>query len=89
MVFVRLAPSEILFSQDSISNHFGVKTKHKHKLIGETLDDILTGKCKITDLPTIRVTTKNGEWVSADNRRLWVLRNFKCWGSAIELLLNI
>lgn len=88
MVFVRLAPSEILFSQDNISNHFGVKTKHKHKLIGETLDDILTGKCKITDLPTIRVTTKNGEWVSADNRRLWVFKKLQVLGECDRIVVE-
>ena len=57
---VDLAPSVIYFSQNSISNSFGNYTPHRKKTIGETLDDILLGKYKISDLPTISVIKKNG-----------------------------
>lgn len=39
-----LAPSDIYYSQDSISNMFGESTNHAYKLIGEVLDDILEGR---------------------------------------------
>lgn len=50
-----LAPSEIYYSQDSISNRFGKSTEHAGVLIGETLDDILSGDCSIDDIGTIEV----------------------------------
>ena len=80
MARVHLAPSAIYFSQDSISNSFGKNTPHRNKTIGEMLDDILSGKCKISDLPTIRVIKKCGLWVSADNRRLWVYKKLHAFG---------
>ncbi|XP_078333268.1 uncharacterized protein LOC144625593 [Crassostrea virginica] len=80
MASVLLAPSAIYFSQDSISNRFGQYTPHRNKTIGETLDDILSGKCKVSDLPTISVIKKNGFWVSADNRRLWVYKKLQAFG---------
>ena len=80
MARVHLAPSAIYFSQDSISNSFGNYTPHRNKTIGETLDDILLGKCEISDLPTISVIKKNGFWVSADNRRLWVFKKLEEFG---------
>ena len=57
---VDLVPSAIYFCQNSISNSFENYTPHRNKTIGETLDDILLGKYKIPDLPTISVIKKNG-----------------------------
>ncbi|XP_052711018.1 uncharacterized protein LOC128185469 [Crassostrea angulata] len=88
MVLVSLSPSEIFFSQDSISNHFGNYTPHGNKLIGETLDDILLGKCKVTDLPTIKVVEKRGLWVTADNRRLWVFKNLQILGECEKIVVE-
>lgn len=58
MAVLQLSPSEIFFSQDSISIYFGKSTRHPKTMIGETLDDILSGKCKVTDLPPIKVIKK-------------------------------
>lgn len=58
MALVKLLPSEIFLSQDSISNRFGNYTSHPDKTIGETLDDIILGRCESTDLPTINVIEK-------------------------------
>lgn len=88
MVLVSLSPSEIFFSQDSILNHFGNYTPHGNKLIGETLDDILSGKCKLTDLPTIKVAKKRGLWVTADNRRLWVFKKLQILGECDKIVVQ-
>lgn len=80
MAIVKLSPSEIFFSQDSISNCFGSYTPHRNKTIGETLDDIISGKCTLTALPTINVIKKGNEWVTADNRRLWVFKKLQKLG---------
>lgn len=88
MVLVSLSPSEIFFSQDSILNHFGNYTPHGNKLIGETLDDILLGKCKVTDLPTIKVVEKRGLWVTADNRRLWVFKKLQILGECDKIVVE-
>lgn len=77
MAIVKISPSEIFFSQDSISNCFGSYTRHHNKTIGETLDDIISGKCAITSLPTINVIKKGNNWVTADNRRLWVFKKLQ------------
>lgn len=88
MVLVSLSPSEIFFCQDSILNHFGNYTPHGNKLIGETLDDILLGKCKVTDLPTIKVVEKRGLWVTADNRRLWVFKKLQILGECEKIVVE-
>ena len=89
MARVHLAPSAIYFSQDSISNSFGNYTPHRNKTIGETLDDILLGKSEISDLPTISVIKKNGFWVSADNRRLWVFKKLEEFGKCYTIPADI
>lgn len=85
MAVLQLSPSEIYFSQDSISNVFGQSTRHHDKKIGETLDDILLGKCKITDLPPIEVTKRRGLWVTADNRRLWIFKQLQMLGECEKI----
>lgn len=47
-----------------------------NKLIGEILDDILLGKCKVIDFLIIKVVEKKGLWVIVDNRWLWVFKKF-------------
>jgi hypothetical protein len=42
--------------------------------IGETLDDLLVGRCNVDDILTMNVMKKNGEWFTSDNRRVWVFR---------------
>ncbi|WAR29739.1 hypothetical protein MAR_003307 [Mya arenaria] len=73
---MELKPSEIYYSQDSISNAF----RHTYELIGETLDDICEDRCSIYSIPTISVMRKNGRWITSDNRRLWVFRQLERLG---------
>ncbi|XP_021354750.1 uncharacterized protein LOC110451197 [Mizuhopecten yessoensis] len=80
-----LRPSEIRFSQDSISNVFHEKTNHADTHIGETLDALLTGKCNISEIPPITVVYMNENWYSADNRRLWVFRKLEELGQCTEI----
>ncbi|OWF40087.1 hypothetical protein KP79_PYT06501 [Mizuhopecten yessoensis] len=75
MTILSLRPSEIRYSQDSIAYYFGYG-RYSGTQIGQTLDDILQGKCNVRDIPTITVSSRDGLWYSGDNRRLWVFR--KC-----------
>ncbi|VDH90597.1 Hypothetical predicted protein [Mytilus galloprovincialis] len=65
-------PSEILYSQVSIANKF-----KNGRLIGEVLDDILEGITSVGDIPMIEVKLIDGKYVSADNRRLWILKELE------------
>ncbi|CAC5361663.1 unnamed protein product [Mytilus coruscus] len=65
-------PSEILYSQVSIANKF-----KNGRLIGEVLDDILDGSLSVQDIPMIQVKLIDGKYVSADNRRLWILKELE------------
>lgn len=76
-----LRPSEIRFSHDSIGRTFGRYTPHPYRPIGETLDDILTGKINVNSIPTISVYKKDGQWFTANNRRLWVLQEVEKRGN--------
>ncbi|XP_062603561.1 uncharacterized protein LOC134265355 [Saccostrea cucullata] len=80
MAFKELQPSEIYFSQRTIASCFRKESRYAKKLIGETLDDLVVGRCRIEDFPKISVVKKNGVWVSADNRRLWILRQLEALG---------
>ncbi|KAH3858255.1 hypothetical protein DPMN_100875 [Dreissena polymorpha] len=69
-----LRPSDIHYSQDSINNYFDSKCNHSGVLIGKTLDDI----CEGSDIPKITVVKRNGKWVTANNRLLWLEKLGKC-----------
>lgn len=86
---MKLAPSEIHYSQDSISNRFGKSTQHSGVLIGETLDKILTGDCSIFDINTIQVVRRNGVYVTADNRRLWIFKKLEEMGECTEIPVHM
>ncbi|XP_052785378.1 uncharacterized protein LOC128221020 [Mya arenaria] len=77
---MELKPSQIYFSQDSINNVFDKRCQHSYQLIGETLDAICEDRCSIHSVPTISVMQKNGRWITADNRRLWVFRQLERLG---------
>ena len=77
-----------MFSQDSINNYFDKRSSHRNKLIGETLDDICEGRCSVHDIPNISVMKRDGKWVSADNRRLWVFRELERLGQCDEILVH-
>ena len=85
---MRLKPSDIMFSQENINNYFDKRSDHGTRLIGETLDDLCEGRCLITDIPTIRVMNRDGKWVTADNRRLWVFRELERLGKCDKILVR-
>jgi hypothetical protein len=76
MVVINLAPSEIRYSQDSISNSFGDSTHHAGQYIGETLDEIVRDPDTVDLIPNISVFKKGvkKKWFTSDNRRLWVFK---------------
>ena len=82
---MQLKPSDILFSQETISNKFKIRSSHSGKLIGETLDDLCEGRCSINDIPIIGVMKRDEKWVTADNRRLWVFRELERLGKCEEI----
>lgn len=71
---IRLAPFDIYYSQRIIVNCFKGPSEHMGNLIGETIDDIILKRYRIDDVPKIRLVRKGDVWVSADNRRLWILK---------------
>lgn len=71
---MKLKPSEIFFLQDSISNKWGEQSFCRSKLVGETLDELLTEHIAVKDIPNITVVIKDGKFYTADNRRLWIFR---------------
>ncbi|VDI80992.1 Hypothetical predicted protein [Mytilus galloprovincialis] len=71
---MKLRPSEIFFSQDSIAKNWGKHTRFNAKFIGDTLDELLTKSISLTDIPKISAVMIDGEFVTCDNRRLWVFR---------------
>ena len=87
MTVIRLAPSEIRFSQDSISNSFGDSTNHADKYIGGTLDEIVRDPHTADLIPNISVFKMGGKWVTSDNKRLWVFKKAEELGilSSIEV----
>jgi hypothetical protein len=70
----KLAPSEIRYSQDSISNTFRAGTNHTGQYIGETLDEIVSNPDTADLIPNISVFNKDDKWFTLDNRRLWVFK---------------
>lgn len=86
-----LFPSEIRYSQLSISNRFGDHSDHPGKYIGETLDELLIKQCRLIDIPKITVFIHNEIWFTQDNRRLWVLKKVQELGELnnfIEVKVN-
>jgi len=74
MGVIKLAPSEIRFSQDFISNLFGDNTYHAGQYIGETLDEIVRNTGTADLIPNISVFNIDGKWFTSDNRRWWVFK---------------
>ncbi|KAH3869875.1 hypothetical protein DPMN_033048 [Dreissena polymorpha] len=75
---MQLKPSEIFYSQNSISSVFG-GGDYEGTPIGETLDKLVNGSISVFHIPTITVTKKPGseKWYTLDNRRLWVFHHLQ------------
>ncbi|VDI68602.1 Hypothetical predicted protein [Mytilus galloprovincialis] len=86
---MKLRPSEIYFTQASISSNFGRCTRHANTTIGETLDDLAEGRINIGSIPNISVMKENGKWWTADNRRLWIFRHLEKLRKCTEISVYI
>ncbi|XP_060567913.1 uncharacterized protein LOC132726595 [Ruditapes philippinarum] len=84
-MITQLKPSDIYFSQDSISCRFSTTGK----LIGETLDDLYEDRLSVSDIKRISVALVNGQWFSWDNRRLWVFRQLEKLGKCRYITANV
>ncbi|KAK3610017.1 hypothetical protein CHS0354_032363 [Potamilus streckersoni] len=81
---MRLKPSEIYFSQDTIKNcfdHYGT--------IGSVLDKIYEGTMSIQLIPKISVCQKDGKWFTVDNRRLWIFQQLEKLGKCSEIDVQV
>lgn len=85
MAELRLAPSDIYYSQSSISNCFTAASEYAGNSIGDTVDDIMLKRYRIDDIPNISVVKKGDVWVSADNRRLWVFKTLESLGQCARI----
>lgn len=85
---VRLFPSEIFYSQNSICNTF-----KDGSLLGEVLDNLCEGRMQKREFPKITVKRIQGKWITGDNRRLWVFRQLeklhKCRRIPVEVIKHI
>jgi len=65
-----LSPWQIRFSKNSISSHFS-----KNDCLWSTISDLEQHILDPEDFPPIRVVQQNNNWVSLDNRRLFLFQN--------------
>ncbi|KAH3837963.1 hypothetical protein DPMN_111368 [Dreissena polymorpha] len=75
--------------QDSINNVFDKRSSHNGTRIGDTLDDVCEGICQVSSIPKITVVNRDGKWVTADNRRLWVFRELERLGKCDTIPVRI
>ena len=81
---IALRPSDIRYTQNSISNKFSDGT-----LIGMLLDDIVFGRCFVSGIKMIQVMCADGVWYSADNRRLWVFKQLELLGHCPLVMVKV
>ena len=82
---LHVKPSDIRYSQSSISCKFDSRSRHFDVLIGQTLDDLIEGQISVYDIPVISVQKIGDKWVSADNRRLWVFKHLEQIGKCEKI----
>ena len=67
---MRICPSNIRFSHDSISHRFSCG-----RFIDDTRDELLSGRIDVKDIPKMVVARVSGLWFArSGNRRLWVFQ---------------
>src|SRR6218665_2837461 len=68
-----LSPSDIRYSQDSISNKFS-----DGNLLTSTFAKLISGQLSVTSLPTLECVSKDGYWYAASgNRRLFLYKKLQ------------
>ena len=81
-----LNPKEILFSHSNICPNFTGCGKN----VLTTLDEIQSGKLRIESLPNITVILNcKGEYISLNNRRLWVIKKYSEMGYLESINVNV
>ena len=79
-------PSRILFSHSKICPVFS----GCNKTLSQTLKEIEDGVLKIDSLPTITIIKNdNGNFISLNNRRLWILKECKKQGLLDVIKVNV
>lgn len=76
MTIIEIDPSLVYFTHSKIRKQFS----GCGKALQETLDEIVTGRTKVEDLPLIRVIYDGSRHYSLNNRRLWVLKELHKMG---------
>ncbi|XP_045199409.1 uncharacterized protein LOC123553812 [Mercenaria mercenaria] len=72
MAKTSLDPSQIFYSEATLRN-----TSWDGKLIGEELDDYMNNRQNIGAIPPLPVTRHNNNWVTKNNRRLWICQHLQ------------
>src|SRR6218665_2904057 len=74
MSSITLRPSEIRYSQDTISHKFSNGTP-----LTSTFARLISGKEKVTDLPALKCVSRYGKWFSGPrgNRRLFLYKKLE------------
>ncbi|KAK3596173.1 hypothetical protein CHS0354_010708 [Potamilus streckersoni] len=85
---VQLRPSEIRYSQATISTVFDTKSRHPKKPIEDTLIEICDGRQTISNIPSITVCWYKDHWYTTDNRRLWVFKHLEALGKCTTIDVN-
>ena len=82
---MRLKPSEIFYTQDTIYERFS-----KGGFVKETWSDVKEGRVQITDFPALSVVKRYDKYWSLDNRRLWIFKKAEQHGicSTVEVYVN-
>eukprot|EP00928_Gymnodinium_smaydae_P071651 TRINITY_DN55187_c0_g1_i1.p1 TRINITY_DN55187_c0_g1~~TRINITY_DN55187_c0_g1_i1.p1 ORF type:complete len:395 (+),score=54.70 TRINITY_DN55187_c0_g1_i1:22-1206(+) len=82
---LRVSPSSVFFSQDSISEWFSCG---RH--IADTLADLVHGAIAVTSIPPLTVFSQSGKlWVRHGNRRLWIYRRLHDLGFCNEIRVSV
>ncbi|KAL3891602.1 hypothetical protein ACJMK2_003857 [Sinanodonta woodiana] len=85
---IELRPSEIRYSQATISTVFDTKSKHSKKPIEDTLVEICEGRQKVSNIPSITVCKYKDQWYTVDNRRLWVFKHLEALDKCTSIFVN-
>ncbi|KAK3590395.1 hypothetical protein CHS0354_028505 [Potamilus streckersoni] len=90
---MQFKPSEMHYSHDSIRCIFTFL--HRGKKFGETLDELVHSKVRLDNIPMISVNFINGNWLTYDNRPVWVFKHLELLGlptsyprSSLKLQVN-
>ncbi|KAI8893702.1 hypothetical protein BC833DRAFT_607522 [Globomyces pollinis-pini] len=79
-------PTTLYFTHSKIREKFSGCGKY----LTETLQEILDGKTKVSDIPKIKVLNDgNGRLYSMNNRRLWVFKELKAKGFLDTIVVDL